>query len=152
MSTFTKLTYHIVFGTKYRRPTITEAISPRLYKYIGGIIRSQHGCLVEIGGVEDHVHVLAHLSPTNSLSGMVREIKTNSSKWLNGLPEVESRFEWQKGYSAFTVSQSQVESVARYICNQKEHHRTKTFEEEYIEFLDRHGIEFVKEYMFEDEV
>ena len=151
MSTFTKLTYHVVFSTKYRRQTITEEIRQQLYEYIGGIIRAQKGHLIEIGGVEDHIHLLVNFSPVNSVSASVRDIKANSSKWFNELPEVGTRFKWQTGYSAFTVSHSQIETVRQYISNQQEHHRTKTFEQEYIEFLNRHGIEYDRKHLFEHE-
>ena len=96
-------------------------------------------------------HRTANLSPANSVSSAIRETKANSSKWLNQLPEVESQFEWQIGYCAFSVSHSQIEAVRRYIRDQKEHHRTKTFEQEYTDFLKRHGIEFERKYLFDDE-
>ena len=151
MSTFTKLSYHIVFSTKYRSKSIADSFSERLYEYIGGIIRAKNGLLIEIGGVEDHVHLLANLSPTKSISDTIREIKANASKWRNEFPDNAGRFEWQKGYGAFTVSYSQIESVRHYIRNQREHHRTKTFEEEYIAFLKLHNIEFDYQYLFESE-
>jgi len=151
MSTFTKLTYHVVFSTKYRRKLIFDPFGERLYEYIGGIIRAQNGHLIEIGGVEDHVHLLVNLSPAKSISDTIREIKTNASKWSNELSDTTCRFEWQKGYGAFTVSYSQLDSVRHYIQNQREHHRTKTFEEEYIAFLKRHNIEFDHQYLFEAE-
>jgi putative transposase len=151
MSTFTKLIYHIVFSTKYRRKSIVDPFSERLYEYIGGIIRAQNGHLIEIGGVEDHVHLLVNLPPAKSISDTIREIKANASKWSNELPDTTCRFEWQKGYGAFTVSYSQIDSVRHYIQNQREHHRTKTFEEEYVAFLKRHNIDFDHQYLFEAE-
>ena len=151
MGSFTQLTYHIVFATRYRRPLITDAIEERLYEYIGGTIRAKKGHLIQIGGMPDHVHILARLSPTLAVADVVRDIKTNSSKWINDQPEITQTFEWQKGYGAFTVSYSQIVDVEKYIQNQKEHHRTRTFQEEYIEFLKRHKIEFRMEYLFEDE-
>ncbi len=108
VGSFTKLTYHIVFGTKYRRPTICRDFRERLYDYLGGTIRGVNGSLIEVGGVEDHLHLLANLPPTNALSDMVRDIKACSSKWVNDLPECKARFEWKKGYGAFTVSHSQI--------------------------------------------
>jgi len=83
MGSFTQLTYHIVFGTKYRRPSIKDNVRERLYEYIGGTIRAKKGRLIEIGGVEDHVHILAGLAPTEALANVVRDIKANSSKWMN---------------------------------------------------------------------
>jgi len=151
MSTFTKLIYHVVFSTKYRRKLIFDPFCERLYEYIGGIIRAQNGHLIEIGGVEDHVHLLVNLPPVKSISDTIREIKANASKWSNELPDTTCRFEWQKGYGAFTVSYSQIDSVRHYIQNQREHHRTKTFEEEYIAFLKQHNIEFDHQYLFEAE-
>ncbi len=151
MGSFTQLTYHVVFATKYRRSTITDTIQERLYEYIGGTIRAKKGNLIEIGGVKDHVHILARLSPVIAVSDVVRDIKANSSKWMNEQPETTKTFEWQKGYGAFTVSYSQIAVVEQYIRNQEEHHRTRSFQEEYIEFLKRHGIEFRLEYLFEDE-
>ena len=151
MGSFSKLTYHIVFATRYRRKTIRTELQQRLYEYIGGIIRNQKGHLIEIGGIPDHIHILANLAPNSSLSDFVRDIKSNSAKWMNALPEGKNKFEWQKGYGAFTVSASQIESVGQYIQNQEEHHRVKSFEEEYIEFLQRHGIEFERRFLFEAE-
>ena len=151
MGSFTQLTYHVVFATKYRKPSITESVREPLYKYLGGIIRDKKGSAIEIGGVADHVHLLTRLSPTYAVSDVIRELKANSSKWMNEKLGPQASFEWQKGYSAFTVSYDRRSGVANYIRNQEEHHRTKTFQEEYIEFLERHGIKFRIEHLFEDE-
>ncbi len=151
MGTFTKLSYHVVFSTKYRRKAITNVIRERLYEYIGGIVRNLDGSLVEIGGVEDHIHLLVNLPPSKSVSHCIRDIKANASKWINELPEIRTTFEWQKGYGAFTVSQSQIEIVRVYIQNQHAHHRTRSFEEEFIELLRRHEIKFERKYLFEAE-
>ncbi len=83
MGSFTKLTYHVVFGTKFRRPLITDNCQDRLYEYIGGIIRQKHGLLIEVGGITDHMHILAHLPPTIAVSDMIKEIKGSSSAWMN---------------------------------------------------------------------
>ncbi len=151
MGSFTKLTYHIVFGTKYRRRTICRDFQKRLFDYLGGAVRGMDGVLIEVGGVEDHLHLLANLPPTKALSEVVRDIKAGSSKWLNTLPECQASFEWQKGYAAFTVSYSQVVVVQQYVAGQEEHHRRKTFKEEYIELLQRHEITFEAQYLFEAE-
>lgn len=150
MSTFTKLSYHLVFSTKQRQPIIKEEFQTRLYAYLGGIIAAKKGHLIEVGGIEDHIHILANLSPTQSISEKLREIKANTSKWSNENFQ-QPRFEWQKGYGAFTVSYSQIESVTRYIQNQKEHHKTKTFVDEYVGFLKLHNIKFDSQYLFEAE-
>jgi len=151
MGTFTKLTYHIVFGTRYRQNAIHDEFVERLYEYIGGIIRTNKGHLIEIGGVADHLHILVNFSPARAVSDSIRDIKANSSKWVNETLDPGDRFEWQKGYGAFTVSYSHTESVQQYIRNQKEHHRTKSFEEEYIAFLERHNIAFERKWLFEGE-
>ncbi len=151
MGAYTSLTYHVIFSTRLRRPLIHEKLQERLYQYIGGTIRQLNGHLIQIGGIEDHLHILANSPPARALSDMIRDIKANASRWVNQLPESRSRFEWQKGYAAFTVSDSQIPSVQRYVRNQREHHRTTTFEEEYIAFLRRHGIEFDRHWLFEAE-
>ena len=151
MGSFTQLSYHVVFATKYRRPLITDDIQERLYEYMGGTIRALKGQLIEISGVNDHVHLLARLTPTLAVSDVIRDIKANSSKWLSELAASHREFEWQKGYSAFTVSYSQISVVQKYIDNQKEHNRTLSFQDEYVRFLQRHGIEFRPEFLFEDE-
>lgn len=125
-------------------------IQERLYEYIGGTIRAKKGHVIEIGGVQDHVHILAGLSPTLAVSDVIRDLKASSSKWLSEERLVD-RFEWQKGFGAFTVSYDRMESVRRYIQNQEEHHISKTFQEEYIEFLKHHGIEFRTEHLFKNE-
>lgn len=151
MGTMTQLTYHIVFATKYRQPIITDAFRPRLYGYMGGILRGKNCTTLEVGGTVDHVHILAQLPPTFALSAIMRDLKCYSSKWLNELPESDGRFEWQKGYGAFTVGNSQIPRMRTYLQNQEEHHRSKTFEEEYIQFLKQHQIEYRLEYLFDGE-
>ena len=151
IGSFTQLTYHIVFATKLRRPSISGNIQERLYEYIGGTLRAKKGQLIEIGGVQDHVHILARLSPTLAVADVVRDVKANSSKWMNEQSDIPQTLHWQKGYGAFTVSYSQIETVQQYIRKQEEHHRAQTFQDEYITFLKRRGIEFRLEYLFEDE-
>ena len=151
MGSFTQLTYHIVFSTKYRRPLISQDVRENLFEYIGGIIRAKSGVLTEIGGAEDHVHILARLSPKFAVSDIVRDVKAGSSKWMNERRKAAVVFEWQKGYGAFTVSCSQISTVCRYIQNQPEHHRKVSFADEYAAFLKRHGITFRPEHLFEDE-
>jgi len=151
MSSFTRLSFHIVYATKFRHPSITKDVRDRLYEYIGGTIRAKQGHLIEIGGAADHVHILAQLSASLAVADVVRDIKANSSRWMNDLPEPKRPFVWQIGYSAFTVSYSQIPQVRDYIQNQEEHHKTRTFQDEYIDFLIRNGIEFRPEYLFEGE-
>ena len=136
---YTNLLYHVVYGTKLRQPLIDEEFQPRLYEYVGGTIRGLKGVSLQIGGVEDHVHILAKLPPTIAVSDFLEKLKSNSSKWAKS---VRRDFGWQAGYSAFSVSESQVERVKRYIQNQREHHRKSSFEEELIELLKAHGLAY----------
>lgn len=152
MSTFTNLLFHIIYSTKYRKPWIAPAWQDELYGYIGGIIRENKGTLLKIGGVEDHVHLLASLSPTLAISDVLRVVKTNASKWVNERDDVNYKFQWQPGFAAFSVSYSQVPGVTAYIASQAEHHRQKTFEQEYLTILKRHNIEFDMRYVFEREI
>lgn len=152
MSTFSNLLYHIIYSTKYRKSTIRPDWQDDLYGYVGGIVRDQKGTLLKIGGVEDHVHLLVKLSPAIAISDVLRKIKSNSSKWINERRDVSRKFEWQSGYAAFSVSESQMPSVADYIANQAEHHRRMTFEEEFVAILQKHNVEFDMRYAFENEI
>jgi REP element-mobilizing transposase RayT len=150
-TTHTNLLFHIVFSTKYRKNTILPAIQERLYEYIGGILREQKGILLQIGGMPDHVHVLAKLSPTLAISDVIRVTKTNSSKWCNEAFPTKRKFAWQRGFGAFSVSFSNVSAVQSYIQNQAEHHKRTSFENEYRQLLIRHEIAFDERYLFEEE-
>ena len=150
-STFTNLLFHIVFSTKYRGSHIHGDAQERLYQYIGGLIREQQGTLIEIGGMPDHVHILARLSPTIAISDVLRHTKSNSSKWFNETFHGQTPFAWQRGFGAFSVSASNIEAVRTYIRNQAEHHKRLTFKDEFRVLLQRHGIEFDEHYLFEEE-
>ena len=145
-STHLSLHCHLIFGTKNHEPLIATAWRSRLHAYMGGILSSLDTVPEIVGGVEDHVHILAGLRATHCLSDMLREIKSASSRWVHeeiGLPA----FAWQEGYGAFSVSASQRETVRRYIAGQEEHHRTRTFKEEYLEFLEKSGVVFDPRYL-----
>src|SRR5678809_303046 len=116
--TYTNLLFHIVFSTRDREPLIASELRSKLFDYIGGIIRNEGGVLLEIGAVEDHIHLMVNLKAEQSVAEIVRLIKANSSKWLNEKPR-EVRFEWQAGYGAFTVSESQMPKVRKYILSQE---------------------------------
>ena len=145
--TYTKLNYHIVFSTKERVPLITAEIRDRLYPYLGGVIRGEKGSLLEIGGVADHVHILARFGAAVAVSEMVKRIKGNSSHWLS--QELGVWFAWQIGYGAFTVSESQVAAVRKYIQRQEEHHKRVSFKDELISLLRKHRIEFDEDDLLE---
>jgi REP element-mobilizing transposase RayT len=116
---FTNLLYHIIFSTKDRRPIITLDYQPRLYDYIGGVIRGTGGLSLGIDGIEDHVHVLAKLRPDRALSDVLRDLKSNATGWMHDVFPSMAEFSWQRGYAAFTVSQSNLEQVRNYIARQR---------------------------------
>jgi putative transposase len=146
---YTNLLVHIVFGTKHREPWLEKRILPELFKVLGADIRELQGIPLEINGVADHVHILAKVRQDRKLSDLLRDIKARSSGWIHRtFPEL-SAFAWQNGYGAFSVSQSQVEVVRRYIQNQEEHHKTKPFAEEFIQFLIANEIEFDERYLWD---
>ena len=145
-STHLSLHYHIVFGTKNHDPMIQQTWRTDLHAYLGGIIRRANGIAESVDGVADHVHLLVGLRATHCLADVLRALKSVSSGWVHdeiGLPA----FAWQEGYGAFTVSPSQRQAVRRYIEQQEEHHRTRTFREEYLELLRRSGVEFDEPYV-----
>lgn len=144
---YTNLIYHIVFATKDRNPLITAEIRPRLYEYIGGVIRNLGGIAMGINGMLDHTHVLAKLRPDRALSDMLRDLKANSSGWMHDVFPEMADFAWQRGYGAFTVSASQIEKVQRYIAEQEVHHARRDFRDEFIELLIRNGVEFDERYL-----
>lgn len=144
---FTNLLYHLIFSTKDRRPIITLDYQPRLYDYIGGIIRNTGGISLSINGTEDHVHVLAKLRPDRALSTVLRDLKSNATGWMHEVFPRLRDFYWQRGYAAFTVSQSNLKKVQRYIARQKEHHHQISFRDEFIQFLKANGIEYNERYI-----
>jgi putative transposase len=147
-STLTNLLYHVVFSTKNRDPIITKPIRGELYKYMGGIVRGEGGTLLEIGGMPDHVHLVVRFKAEPSVATMVKIVKSKSSKWLNEQPKRPGRFEWQRGYAAFTVSVSQLEPVRAYVRNQEQHHRRKMFQDELRLMLEKHGMEYDERYLW----
>ena len=144
---YTNLLYHIVFSTKDRRPLITPDYEVRLYDYIGGTIRELGGISLALNGTEDHLHALAKLRPDRALSDVLRKLKANASGWMHRVfPRLED-FTWQRGYGAFTVSQSNVREVSEYIARQKQHHQKTSFRDEFIQFLIANEIEFDERYL-----
>jgi REP element-mobilizing transposase RayT len=137
---YTNFLYHIVYATKGRAPLITNVLRPRLHEYLGGMVRGLSGIAIEINGVADHVHVLAKIRPTISISDFMSKLKSGSSGWAKR--PTNGRFSWQARFGAFTVSESQVERGRRYIRNQEEHHRKHSFEEEFKALLKAHKIDF----------
>jgi len=148
-NTFTSLHYHVIFSTKNREPWIGRNIEERLWAYLAGIA-VQHGLKpLLIGGMEDHIHALIGLPPTCTVSEALKSIKGGSTGWVKqNLPGCRS-FGWQDGYGAFTVSKSVLGEIEEYIRRQREHHRLKTFQEEYRALLERHGIHFEERYLWD---
>ena len=147
-STYTKLLYHVIFSTKERIAMIRPNFAEELYSYVGGIVRNEKGTLLAIGGMPDHIHMLARFHPSMSVSDMLRIIKAKSSKWVN---ENYSRhqFSWQRGYSAFTVSQSKIKKVSEHIENQQAHHSKVSFQTELLALLRKHRIEYDERYLWD---
>jgi REP element-mobilizing transposase RayT len=137
--TYTNLLVHVIFSTKDRNPYLDADLRPRLFPYMGGILREMNVTPLAINGPADHVHGLLALPATASIADAMRVLKTNSSRWIHEQWPQRRGFAWQAGYGAFSVSRSNVEEVERYIARQEEHHRHVTFQEEFVAFLERHG-------------
>jgi putative transposase len=144
--TYTSLHYHIVFGTKNRVPLLDAAWSSRLYEYVGGTVNGLEGFCQGVGGVSDHVHLLAGLTASHRLSDFVRELKKASNEWIQNEMGVRG-FAWQEGYAAFTVSATAREEVRHYIANQEARHRRRDFRGELMEMLKLARIDFDAEYV-----
>ncbi len=151
-STHHGILVHIVFSTKNRARLIESQWEESLYSYIGGIVRDHKATLLCIGGVQDHVHLFVRLHPSYAIADTVQLIKSNSSRWINEERKCQYRFQWQRGYGVFSVSQSKSEMVKQYIRNQKSHHTRQTFVREYLDILRLHQIEFDERYVFDDEI
>ena len=143
------LLYHILYSTHERRPWIDPEIASRVHAYTGGVIRKLGGDALEIGGVNDHLHILARLRSDKAVSDVLRIIKAESSGWIHKTFPNMSHFAWQEGYTAFTVSESQVAKLLRYISNQGPHHKRMSFQEELIKLLTAHGVKFDERYLWE---
>ena len=144
---YTNLLYHLIFATKERQPILTSEYRPRLYDYIGGIIRGLGGVSLGIGGIADHVHVCAKLRPDSALSDVLRDLKANASGWMHDVFPELGDFGWQRGYAAFTVSRSNLTGVQRYIAGQEQHHQRVSFRDEFMQFLKANGIEYDDRYL-----
>lgn len=133
---------HLVFSTKQRRKLIPKELQPRLWGYLAGVCKNQRIFVHEIGGIDDHVHMLIEIPLDTSFSDAIREIKTGSSRWMG------RKFAWQRGFGVFGVSESNVNAVIRYIRNQEAHHRKRTYEQEFIALLEKHRVAYDPRYVF----
>ena len=148
-NTFTQLRYHCIWSTKNREPMIRPDIEERIWAIIAET-GSRHGInVVKVGGIENHVHALIDIPKTLSVSESMKGLKGGSSNGINKAGIINGHLCWQDGYGAFTVSASSVADVLGYITNQREHHRTMTFEEEYVKFLEKHGVEYDAKYLWD---
>jgi REP element-mobilizing transposase RayT len=141
--------YHVIFSTKHRANLIPRDWLERMHAYIGGVIGAVGAQPLGVGGTTNHVHLLLGLGPAVTVSEIVNRIKSNSSKWARQAAPVMDAFAWQEGYGSFTVSASNVPAVQEYIRKQEEHHQSGTFEQEFIAFLERHGVEYDPKYVFD---
>jgi REP element-mobilizing transposase RayT len=149
-SSLVKITIHLIFRIKKAGVDIRNEDLSRIHRYIGGIIKGKGGIPIEIGGTHNHVHILTSLPKSMTLTDYIREIKTNSSKWIKQLDGHYAQFAWQDGYGAFSVSPSLLDKAIQYIRGQEEHHKTRTFNEEYRLFLEAYGIDYDERYAFND--
>lgn len=149
-NTYTQVHIQVVFAVKNRSSLIHATWEDALFRYITGIIQNHGHRVLQVNGMPDHVHILFGMKPDQALSDLIKQVKQDSSKWINQQGYVQGRFSWQAGYGAFSYSKSQIPRVVRYIQNQKEHHKKKTFREEYLEFLKAFEIDFNEGYIFKD--
>ena len=149
-NTYTQLYIQIVFAVKSRQNLISNSWKNELFKYITGIISNDGQKLIAINGMPDHIHILIGLKPNKALSDLVRDIKANSSRFINEKRWISGKFEWQTGFGAFSYSHSQLTNVINYIQNQEKHHASTTFKEEYIDFLNAFEIDYQHDYVFKE--
>ncbi len=148
-NTYSQVNIHCVFTVYGRENAITRNFREDLFKYMWGILKNDNVYPLAIGGWKDHVHVFFELPMDKKVSDIMSHLKSVSSKWVNGHTWVKGKFRWQNGYGAFSYSRSQRNNVIQYIMKQEEHHSIKTFKQEYLELLEKFGIEFREEYLFE---
>jgi REP element-mobilizing transposase RayT len=146
--TYTDLLTHIIFSTKDRLPYLREERRNDVFTYVGGIVRELKGSAINVNGTRDHVHMLVRLPASLAVAKAVEIVKTNSSRWIHEWRVLHRTFAWQAGYAAFSVSESQLERVSTYITNQENHHRTITFQEEVVAFLERSHIQYDERYIW----
>ena len=147
-NTYTQIYIHIVFAVKGRQNLIPKEHKTELHGYIMGIIKNKKQTVIQINSMPDHIHILVGITPDTTVSGLVRDIKANSSKFINQKRWVIGRFEWQVGFGAFSYSRSQLDDLVKYIKNQEKHHMCKTFREEYLEILKRFNVNYDERYIF----
>jgi putative transposase len=148
-NTYSQVYIQCVFAVKGRKNHLTDDFRDDLFRYMAGILRNDDVFPLAVGGWKDHVHVFFELRPHQRISDLMRMLKATSSKWINDNRLVKDKFQWQEGFGAFSYAYSQRDQVIRYIINQEEHHRVRTFKEEYLDLLTKFEIDFKQEYVFE---
>jgi REP element-mobilizing transposase RayT len=147
--TYSQIYSQIVFAVRGRENLISRDWKDDLYKYMSGIITNKGQKSIIVNGTSDHIHIFVGLRPSMAISDLVRDVKNNSSNFINGNKLVKGKFSWQEGYGAFSYAHSQIEQVYKYILNQEQHHHRKTFKEEYVDFLQEFGIEYNEKFLFD---
>ena len=147
--TYSQILLHTVFSTKMRQSLISSEIQPRLYEYMGGIVRAEKGVLYAIGGMPDHVHLLLRWRTDDAIADLLRTVKSRSSLWVHQTFPQSASFAWQEGYGVFSVSKSVESDVKAYIEHQAEHHRKRDFKSEFLALLRAHQVEFDERYVFD---
>ena len=149
-NTYTQIHIHCVFAVKYRKAMVDKSFKEELYEYITGIIQQRGHKMLAIGGTSNHIHIFFGLRVNESLSDLMQAVKRNSSLWINQNHKTQSKFEWQKGFGAFSYSKSHVNAVVNYIKRQEEHHRKKAFHEEYKQILRNFDVKYDERYILQD--
>ena len=148
-NTYSLLYYHFIFSPHSRDYLIKEDFEKPLYKYITGIVNNLNQKLIQINGMPDHIHLLVRLRPNVAPSVFIQKVKSNSSRWINTNRFLPGKFSWQTGGGIFTVDYHRIETIKKYISNQKEHHKKMNFREEYISFLSKYNIDYKKEFLLD---
>jgi len=151
-NTYTQIHLHFIFGVKHRAAVIKPVWEDELYRYITGIVQNNGHKMIIINGMPDHLHLLVGTRPTQSVSNLLQDIKGSSSKWINEHNFSSHKFAWQGGYGAFSYSRSQLPTVINYIKRQKEHHKKRSFRQEYIAFLEKFDVDYDERYIFNEPV
>ncbi|MEL6717268.1 MAG: IS200/IS605 family transposase [Bacteroidota bacterium] len=149
-NTYTQIHIQAIFAVQSREGLILKEWKHDLYKYITGIVQNYGHKMLQINGMPDHIHAFFGMRPTQSISDLMREIKADSSKWINEKGFVRGKFSWQEGYGAFSYAKSQVPKVIKYVQNQEEHHKKKSFREEYLAFLKAFDVDYDERYIFKE--
>lgn len=148
-NTYSQIYLQFVFAVKHRQSLIPKEHKEELHKYITGIVQNRKAKMIAVHCMPDHVHLFVGFKPVMSISDFVKEVKVASNEFINDKPWMKQKFNWQEGYGVFSYGHSQIDAVAKYVLNQEAHHQTKTFREEYLEFLEKFVIPYDEKYLFE---